>query len=149
MGIKIKIAFSVNWNHLRSILCHYYVEFDPALSQCWLEVQMKSRPWCLWWEYWWWNSTKIRPKELGMLNTPTHLSRFHPKFLSLDETLVGWGRCNVNIDRPQLQLHSRGVGPFTLLHHWAGLNRTHTLVCWCLWQHPTYRNMFTSSLTLL
>ena len=30
---------------------------------------------------------KIRPKELGKLNTPTHLSCFHPKFLSLDETL--------------------------------------------------------------
>ena len=29
----------------------------------------------------------MRPKELGMLNTPTHLSYFHPKFLSLDETL--------------------------------------------------------------
>ena len=27
-------------------------------------------------------------KELGMLNTPTHLSRLHPKFLSLDEILM-------------------------------------------------------------
>ena len=27
-------------------------------------------------------------KELGVLNTPTHLSHFHPKFLSLDETLI-------------------------------------------------------------
>ena len=30
---------------------------------------------------------KIRPKELGVLNMPTHLLCFHPKFLSLDETL--------------------------------------------------------------
>lgn len=28
-------------------------------------------------------------KEHGMLNTLTHLSCFHPKFLSLDETLNG------------------------------------------------------------
>ena len=27
-------------------------------------------------------------QELGVLNTPTHSSRFHPKFLSLDETLL-------------------------------------------------------------
>ena len=27
------------------------------------------------------------PKKLGVLNTPNHLSRFHSKFLSLDETL--------------------------------------------------------------
>ena len=26
-------------------------------------------------------------QEFGVLNTPTRLSRFHPKFLSLDETL--------------------------------------------------------------
>jgi hypothetical protein len=26
-----------------------------------------------------------------MLHTPNHLSRFHPKFLSLDETLLGEG----------------------------------------------------------
>ena len=44
---------------------------------------------------------KIHPKELGMLNRPTHLSRFHPKFLSLDETLVGgvlvslWWQCRL------------------------------------------------------
>ena len=31
---------------------------------------------------------KIRPKELGVLNMPTHLLRFHPKFLLLDETLL-------------------------------------------------------------
>ena len=29
------------------------------------------------------------PKELGVLNTPTHLLHFHPKFLLLDETLSG------------------------------------------------------------
>ena len=32
----------------------------------------------------------MRPKKLGMLNMPTHLSRFHPKFLLLDETLAVW-----------------------------------------------------------
>ena len=31
---------------------------------------------------------KIRPKEFGVLNTLTHLLYFHPKFLSLDETLA-------------------------------------------------------------
>ena len=39
MGIKIKIAFSVNWNHFCSILCHYCVEIDQALPQCWLRNQ--------------------------------------------------------------------------------------------------------------
>ena len=33
------------------------------------------------------NSPKNTSKKLGMLNTPTDLSRFHPKLLSLDETL--------------------------------------------------------------
>ena len=52
-----------------------------------------------------------------------------------------WGRCNVNTDRPQLQLHRvllcRGISQFTLLHYWAGLNMTTIHLCWCLWHHPT------------
>ena len=41
MGIyclKVKLAYSVNWNQFCSVLCHCFVEFDKTLSQCWLEV---------------------------------------------------------------------------------------------------------------
>ena len=55
--IKVKIAYFVNWNHLCSILCRC-VEYDQALSQCWLEVQTESKLWCHQWDHRWWHCSR-------------------------------------------------------------------------------------------
>jgi hypothetical protein len=43
------------------------------------------------------NPQKIHPKELGVIHMPTHLSRFHPKYLLLDETLFHYNIPSSNL----------------------------------------------------
>ena len=49
LDFGIEICFFVGldaywkWSLFCSILCHFCVEFDQALSRCWLDVQTKSR----------------------------------------------------------------------------------------------------------
>ena len=48
----------------------------------------KTVTWALTQEWALARETTVHSMEFGMLNTPTHLSSFHLKFLSLDETLT-------------------------------------------------------------
>ena len=89
-------------------------------------------------DYWWvWSRQSSSAKSgvdwIGVLSYCTNVATAFDRIMYTKWQSV---RCNVNTDRPQLQLHrvqhSGGISQLTLLHYWAGLNMTTIHLSWCL-----------------